>query len=196
MEQSENVVMEAPAQEVKGSFPEALEGVDWKQCRMACEAGLDLKEASDIFKVSYEALRKRAQREEWLHPAKLQALRNEKKQEVMLSQACPIGQKPVLTAKEALTETLEGHRSQTLLGLAKLAGKGISRAMQADLPIENWQDAKIVADIAMKLHNVGQEGVNVNVLVGGDGGFDGPVIENGALDGPDSALDYDDDMDE
>ena len=94
-------------------------------------------------------------------------------------------------AISAVVETFESHRSGTLLNLARMAGKGISRAMQADLPIENWQDAKIVADIAMKLHNVGQEGVNVNVLVGGDGGFDGPLVEIGDIE-----TDIETDMDE
>ena len=147
----------------KREFPKPLEGVDWQQCRSAVEAGLDLAEAASIFKVSYEALRKRSQREGWLHPAKIESLKNEKMKQAALSQVCPNGERPASSALEAVSATLEGYRSRTLLGLAKLAEKGVSRAIDANLEIENWQDAKIAADIAMKLHQVGQEAVQVNI---------------------------------
>ena len=157
---------------------------DWAEIRRACEAGLSLIDAAKVFQISYEALRKRAQRETWLHPAKIEELKNQKKQELLETRAReqaslmrPNGVIAPLNASQAIAETFESHRSGTLLGLAKLAGKGIERAINANLEVENWQDAKIVADIVMKLHNVGQEGVHVNVLVGGDGGFEGPVVE-------------------
>jgi len=166
-----------------GGYMEPLDA-NWQEIRRACEAGLSLIEAAKVFQISYEALRKRAQREDWLHPAKIEELKNQKKQELLenrvkeqASLVRPNEQKPALTASQAIAETFESHRSQTLLGLAKLAGKGIERAVAANLNIENWQDAKIAADIALKLHGVGEQGVQVNVLVGGEGGFDGPVIE-------------------
>lgn len=182
METSETEAASVAELPVKGSFPQPLEGVDWLEVRRACEAGLTLADASRVFGIDREAVKQRAWREEWLHPAKIEALRAEKlklleqSRREELSPACNQMAKRAETAVGALTDTLEGHRSRTVIGLAKLAQKGVERAISADLPIENWQDAKIVADIAMKLHNVGQEGVNVNVLVGGDGGFDGPVI--------------------
>jgi len=161
MEPSEET-QESPKRE----FPKPLEGVDWAEVRRACEAGLTLADASRVFGIDREAVKQRAWREEWLHPAKLAALKAEKlkllenQQSSDLSPAC---NQRVETAKEALTGTLEGYRSQTLLSLAKLAKKGVETAVSANLNIENWQDAKIAAEIAMKLHQVGQEGVQVNI---------------------------------
>jgi len=167
---------------LRKAFPEpVLTREQWRECRRAVEAGMQLREAAESFGVEYEAVKKRSLREEWLTEARIVSKAEEiagKEAERVrnLSRPVPTGEKRAETASQALVESFENHRSGTLLNLARMAGKGISRAMQADLPIENWQDAKIVADIAMKLHNVGQEGVNVNVLVGGDGGFEGPVI--------------------
>jgi len=174
--------VEPPIEEIR-SFPEpVLTREQWNEVKRAVEAGMEMREASNRFSVDYQTIKVRAWREGWLHDSKIKALAEQvkAKEAAKVESLKPIeteGQKPVLTASSALAESFESHRSGTLLNLARMAGKGISRAMQADLPIENWEDAKIVADIAMKLHNVGQEGVNVNVLVGGDGGFDGPVIE-------------------
>ena len=174
--------VEPPIEEIK-SFPEpVLTREQWNEVKRAVEAGMEMREASNRFSVDYQTIKVRAWREGWLHDSKIKALAEQvkAKEAAKVESLKPIeteGQKPVLTASSALVESFESHRSGTLLNLARMAGKGISRAVQADLPIENWQDAKIVADIAMKLHNVGQEGVNVNVLVGGDGGFDGPVVE-------------------
>lgn len=141
----------------------------WLEVRRAVEAGMSQAEASKVFSVSYEAIRKRAIREEWITERRLEAMKAEK--------TVPSQSQGAETALQALATSLEGRRSRTILKLAEAAEKGIERFANANLEVENWQDAKIVADIAMKLHNVGQEGVNVNVLVGGDGGFDGPVIE-------------------
>ena len=161
----------------------------WQDVRKACEAGLSSMEAGERWGIDPAAVRKRAQREEWLTETRIKLMasriiekQSQEKAQAIQSRAVTNGQEVARlpsNAISAVVETFESHRSGTLLNLARMAGKGISRAVQADLPIENWQDAKIVADIAMKLHNVGQEGVNVNVLVGGDGGFDGPAIEIG-----------------
>lgn len=165
------------------SFPEPVLTVEqWKECQRCVESGMDLNEAAQAFGVEYEAVKKKAQRGQWLTKTRIVTLaaglaEKEAAKVKSLSPVVPTGEKRTELAPKLLAESFESHRSQTLLSLAKLAGKGIERAINANLEVENWQDAKIVADIAMKLHNVGSEGVNVNVLVGGDGGFDGPVIE-------------------
>ena len=146
----------------------------WIEIRRAVEAGMTQKEASDVFKISYEAIKKRAQREEWLTENRIKEAK-----EAKIASLVPDKSLAPQNALQAVVESFESHRSGTLLNLAKLAGKGIERAVAANLEIENWQDAKIAADIALKLHGVGNEGVQVNVLVGGDGGFDGPVISIG-----------------
>ena len=171
----ETTVQEQPSE--ARSFPEAvLTKEQWGQVERACVSGMSYAEASRVFEVTQEAIRQRAFREKWLTPIKLENMR--KQQAItQLSQEGVIPQKRAETAIEAVSTSLEGYRSRTLLQLAKAAENGVKRMAEADLPVESWQDAQIAANIAMKLHNVGQEGVNVNVLVGGDGGFDGPVIE-------------------
>lgn len=180
---SESVIEPVDVEQAKvGGFMEPL-NAPWEEMKDAVEKhGMTLLQVSEQFGVSYDAVRQRASRYEWLTPKRLQELLAKRRAAEMerASQAVTQGAVVAKTAPDALqavADTFERHRSQTLLGLAKLAGKGIERAISANLEVENWQDAKIVADIAMKLHNVGSEGVNVNVLVGGDGGFDGPVIE-------------------
>ena len=189
--ESETVVREAPR--TAPGKPEGWTSWDnpvasperWAEIRRAVEAGMSERKASQVFGIDYETVRKRSQREEWMTEgrilAKAQALRDKARVAIdSQSPAVPMGEQRPETASQAVVSSLEGYRSQTVLGLAKLAKKGVERAIDANLTIENWQDAKIVADIAMKLHNVGQEGVQVNVLVGGDGGFDGPVVETEA----------------
>ena len=176
-------MQEQPAKPAPASFPKPVLSVEqWREAEKAFNAGMSYQDIAASFGVGYDAVRQRACRDEWLTPARIKAkheelMAKEAAKVVNLSQPVTAGEERPQNALQALSTSLEGYRSQTVLGLAKLAKKGVERAIDANLTIENWQDAKIVADIAMKLHNVGQEGVQVNVLVGGDGGFDGPVVE-------------------
>ena len=151
------------------AFPDpVLSREQWAEVRRAVEAGLEMREAAERFKLSYQTLKVRAWREGWLHDSRIKTLAEQVKTKeaakvAALKPAETQGEKRSETAVEALSTSLEGYRSRTLLGLAKLAEKGVSRAIDANLEIENWQDAKIAADIAMKLHQVGQEGVQVNI---------------------------------
>ena len=173
-------VAELPAQEQESkpkAFPEAiLSDVEWEQVKQACIAGLSYREASNVFSTSYDAIKQRACREKWATPLRIEKERAEKTVTALSPEGVITPKRPE-TALEALSTSFEGYRSRTLLQLAKAAENGVKRMVTADLPVESWQDAQIAANIAMKLHNVGQEGVNVNVLVGGDGGFDGPLVE-------------------
>lgn len=143
----------------------------WNEVKRAVEAGMSQKEASEVFQLSYDAIKKRAQREEWITEKRVQAAKEAKLAQTVASQS-PAPQ----NALQAVAESFESHRSGTLLNLAKLAGKGIQRAIDANLNIENWQDAKIAADIAMKLHNVGQESVQVNIAQAFAGMDEGPLV--------------------
>jgi len=168
--------------EVKASFPEAvLTREQWSECRRAVESGLEMKEAAVKFGIEYQTVKVRAWREKWLHDSRIKTLAEQvkAKEAAKVSSLLPtetVERKPVLTASQAIAETFESHRSQTLLNLAKLAGKGIQRAIDANLNIENWQDAKIAADIAMKLHNVGTESVQVNIAQAFAGMDEGPLV--------------------
>lgn len=140
----------------------------WQEIRRAVEAGMSQKEASEVFKVSYDAIRQRAAREEWITEKRLAAMKAER----VTSES-----QGAEKALEAVASSLEGYRSRTILGLAKLAEKGVSKAVSADLPVENWQDAKIAAEIAMKLHQVGQESVQVNICNAFADMGEGAVVE-------------------
>lgn len=167
----------------------------WQEVRRACEAGMTLPEAAKAWNVDYEAVKKRAQREEWLTESRIKMMASKliekKSQEIaekIESRSVPIsedGQKRPENALLAHASNLEGSRTRTLAGLAKLAENGIQRAIDANLEIENWQDAKIAADIAMKLHNVGQEGVQVNIAQAFAGMDEGPLIGTGVENGED-----------
>ncbi len=157
----------------------------WLEVRRAVEAGMTQIEASQVFKISYEAIKKRAQREEWITDGKIKSLIIEKKESPEL---VPQGEKsqegaisPPQNALEAVAASLEGYRSRTLLKLAKLAEKGVEKAIDANLNIENWQDAKIAAELALKLHAPkASNSVQVNVLTDGSASFeveDFPVID-------------------
>lgn len=169
-------------QEKPKAFPSPVLTVEqWAECRRCVEAGLEMKEAAEKFGVDYQTVKQRAYREKWLHDSRIKALAEQVKAKeaakvVNLSPTVTFEQKPVLTASQAIAETFESHRSGTLLNLAKLAGKGIQRAIDANLEIENWQDAKIAADIAMKLHNVGQDSVQVNIAQAFAGMDEGPIV--------------------
>lgn len=171
------------ASETKGSFPEAvLTKEQWSECRRCVEAGMEMREAANKFGVEYQTVKVRAWREKWLHDSRIKTLAEQvkAKEAAKVERLLPTetkGRECVSTASQAIAETFESHRSGTLLNLAKLAGKGIQRAIDANLEIENWQDAKIAADIAMKLHNVGQDSVQVNIAQAFAGMDEGPVVE-------------------
>lgn len=169
----------APASEKWTSWQNPVADPErWIEIRRAVEAGMSQKEASDVFKISYEAIKKRAQREEWLTENRIKEAK-----EAKIASLVPAKSLAPQNALQAVAESFESHRSGTLLNLAKLAGKGIQRAIDANLNIENWQDAKIAADIAMKLHNVGQESVQVNIAQAFAGMDEGPLVSiSGDLD--------------
>lgn len=158
----------------------------WLEVRRAVEAGMSQREASEVFRISYEAVRQRAAREEWITPARLAekavAAVTASSQGVAEGQEkASLASLPPQNALEAVAASLEGYRSRTLLKLAKLAEKGVEKAIDANLNIENWQDAKIAAELALKLHAPqASNSVQVNVLTDGSASFeveDFPVID-------------------
>lgn len=192
MEATEENVMEKPTEqkgEVWNSWANPVATPErWLEVRRAVEAGMTQIEASQVFRLSYEAIKKRAQREEWITDGKIKALIIEKKESPELvpqgengQEKAPLAPLPPQNALEAVAASLEGYRSRTLLKLAKLAEKGVEKAIDANLNIENWQDAKIAAELALKLHAPqASSSVQVNVLTDGSASFDVddfPVID-------------------
>ena len=192
MEATEENVMEKPTEqkgEVWNSWANPVATQErWLEVRRAVEAGMTQIEASQVFRLSYEAIKKRAQREEWITDGKIKSLIIEKKASPEIvpqgengQEKAPLAPLPPQNALEAVAASLEGYRSRTLLKLAKLAEKGVEKAIDANLNIENWQDAKIAAELALKLHAPqALNSVQVNVLTDGSASFDVedfPVIE-------------------
>jgi len=175
MESSTEPMQEQEIDKPRG-FPEAILSPDqWSQVKEACIAGLSYREAADVFRTSYDAIKQRACREKWATPLRIEKERVEKTV-TGLSPVVPIAEKRPETALDALSTSLEGYRSRTLLQLAKAAEKGVERFASANLEVENWQDAQIAANIAMKLHQIGSDGVQVNVCAAFAGMEEGPVV--------------------
>jgi hypothetical protein len=164
--------------------------------------GMTTKEASEAHRVSYDAVRQRALREDWLTPAKIadkMAQKEREAQERALSQAVAkqVGDLPIeankphlpFTASSARLANFADNKGDTLLGLSKVLKNSINSPEAQSMVPENVSELVQLGTLALKLYNVGSEGVQVNVLVGGDGGFEGPTvsIEESELD--DSELD-------
>jgi len=191
---SETATLEEPkAAKVWASWDNPLltpEG--WQEVRRAVEAGMSMPEAAVAFGVTLDAIKQRSSREEWLTEKRIQKLaaeaisrryENVQKSPLVTEPEKPAGEAilPQKSALESVAASLEGYRSRTLLKLAKLAEKGVEKAIDANLNIENWQDAKIAAELALKLHAPqASNSVQVNVLTDGSASFDVedfPVID-------------------
>lgn len=99
-----------------------------------CKLGLNQREAAEKYGLSYEALRKKCQREEWPIP-------------VRVAQAVPIvSQNRIIALKEAETWLEKGERSRAMTW--KLTEKHLSRLAErpdSAPPVESWSDvAQIV----------------------------------------------------
>ena len=148
----------------------------WREIQRAVEAGMSQKEASEVFQVSYEAIRKRAAREEWITPARIEAAK-----EAKLAQTVPDKSQGPQNALVAVAETLESHRSQTLLGLAKTLKNAINSPEAQSIIPENVSELVQLGGLALKLYGIEQSNsVQVNIVTDGSadfGGDDFPVID-------------------
>jgi hypothetical protein len=84
-------------------------------------------------------------------------------------------------ASQAVAETLESHRSQTLLGLAKTLKNAINSPEAQSIIPENVSELVQLGGLALKLYGIEQQNsVQVNIVTDGSadfGGDDFPVIE-------------------
>lgn len=170
-----------------GGYMEPLDA-DWPEIRRSCEAGLSLIDAAKVFQISYEALRKRAQREDWLHPSKVEELKNQRKQALLeqrekelASLDRPDSRIAPLNAAQALADELAGYKRRSVVGLAKTLEKAIGGENGLNLKSESIADVVQVGNLLLKLHQVGQsDGVQVSILFdsgGGEVAEDGAVVE-------------------
>lgn len=123
-------------------MPAAL-AVDWHAARLhLIQCNGDYSATAEAFGVKEPTLRKRAQLDGWAQELKI--MRRTKDEAISQS---------IAKTAETLAEKGENCRLR-LLDLAKI---GIEKAISADLPVESWQDAKIVAEIAGKAAGFGQD---------------------------------------
>jgi hypothetical protein len=170
--------------ETKAAFPAPiLTPEQWSQVKDACVAGMSYQDAARIFKTSYDAIRQRSCRENWLTPLKIENMKRELAvtEKEKLSQEAGKAEKPVLLASQAVAETLESHRSQTLLGLAKTLKNAINSPEAQSIIPENVSELVQLGGLALKLYGIEQQNsVQVNIVTDGSadfGGDDFPVIE-------------------
>ncbi len=178
---------EAETPEAKPGFPEPVLSRDqWQEVRRAVEAGLEMREAAERFKLSYQTLKVRAWREGWLHDSKIKALAEQVRQKEAakvenLKPGETKGQNCVVSASEALATSLESHRSQTLLGLAKTLKNAINSPEAQSIIPENVSELVQLGGLALKLYGIEQSNsVQVNIVTDGSADFGGdefPVID-------------------
>ena len=163
-----------PASERTVTSPET-----WEAIRTASIAGVSDQKLAEMHGVTQEAIRIRRFRDEtW-------------KKAFALSRSIIAGngdvtggEKEAQIAQKAASSIAENIASigtaNRLLAL-QIASKGLRRADQANLEVENWQDFKILVDSVAKLSGLeAGNSVQVNVLTDGSASFeveDFPVIE-------------------
>jgi hypothetical protein len=165
-------------------MPAALP-IDWTEIRRACEAGMGLSEAARHWQIDSAAVRMRASREKWLHPARVERLAakyKEQKKELLRPVASPESppEKAISpTAQEAVTESVAEMGSQLKSVVMRGTLAALKRANLAALPIESWGDAKTAVEVGLKVSGLeANAGPSLNVLFTG---ATAPLVEIGAL---------------
>ena len=166
----------------------------WESIRRCAELGVPAKAIAEKFGVTTEAMRKRADRENWLIPSRLDKLKSKLavgEDAAALSADCPkTPEKPssdVPNVQEFAVGTLAQIGDQLRHVVAGKALSALKKADLSSLPINNWQDAKIAAEVGLKAAGLDNaSGPSVNVLFGGTGfGSDpSPLIEIEAAESP------------
>ena len=135
---------------------------DWQSIRRCAELGVPLKTVAEKFGVTYEAVRKRNQRENWLTPSKLAEVRDAKAAIVTPSSQ---DSSPVDLVTGTVAEM--GQELQTTVLSKTLAA--LKRANLASLPIESWGDAKTAVEVGLKVSGLEAQasGPSLNVLFTG-----------------------------
>jgi hypothetical protein len=149
-----------------------LTSEQWGEARRCAEIGLTLQEVAEDFGISYEAVKKRSLREQWLTVSRLEQMLADKKEEQRAkdSEVSPSVPNASISSPERIEKRLLALHTANKLGLARAAGKGIETALElmdsGEIKPANLQDLKVLADIA-KIAWGGDtqaQAVQVNVL--------------------------------
>jgi hypothetical protein len=138
---------------------EENEKPDWQSIRRCAELGVPLKTVAEKFGVTYEAVRKRNQRENWLTPSKIAEVR-EAKAAVVTPPSQDSAPLDVVTG----TVAEMGAELQTTVLSKTLTA--LKRANLAALPIDSWSDAKTAVEVGLKVSGLESQaaGPSLNVL--------------------------------
>ena len=155
--------------------------VDWSEIRSACEAGLGLSEAARKWGIDSAAVRMRAMREKWIHPAKVAKLAEkfkEQKQAALPAVTNASQQGAPLTAATAVTESIAELGAQLQTTVLSKTLQALRKADLASLPINSWQDAKLATEVGLKVAGLESAGAgpSVNVVFTGTGDLP-PLVE-------------------
>jgi hypothetical protein len=162
-------------------MPAALP-IDWTEIRRACEAGMGLSEAARKWGIDSAAVRMRASREKWIHPARVERLAakyKEQKKELLRPVAStenPPETASVPTATEAVTESVAEMGSQLKSVVMQKTLAALRKARLEDLPIQSWGDAKTAVEVGLKVSGLESQaqGPSLNVLFTGS---QAPLVE-------------------
>lgn len=131
------------------------EKTDWQSIRRCVELGVPLRDAAEKFGVTYEAIKKRNQREAWVTPAKIEQMRAD------VPPASPSAIPPAIVAG-----TIAEMGAELKITTLQKTLQAIKRADLSSLPIDSWQDAKTAFDIGLKAAGLdSQAGPAVSVIV-------------------------------
>ncbi len=101
----------------------------WQAAREAVALGASMKHAAETYGLSYEALRKRAEREAWPKPEQI---------------AAALPQSALVTASQTWAEKGEAHRSQ----IFAMAQRALSAIADTPPDLTNWSDIERAARLA------------------------------------------------
>jgi hypothetical protein len=130
---------------------------DWQSIRRCVELGVPLRDAAEKFGVTYEAIKKRNQREAWMTPAKIEQMRA----------GVPLPS-PAMIPPAIVAGTIADMGTELKTVTLQKTLHAIKRADLASLPIDSWSDAKTAFEIGLKAAGLDQQaGPSVSVIVSG-----------------------------
>lgn len=171
-------------------MPAALD-VNWQEVRRAAELGAELRHVAAQFGVSIEAVRKRAQREEWLTPHKLHdRLMMAKANANLGASGGGVSDRPLsrydislLKEKEEARKQQDKDRTETLLADTweargeqirsqawLIAQKSLKPAIEQGLMITTIKEANTAIEMARKATGQFQEQAMVSLSMYGESG--------------------------
>lgn len=161
----------------------ALVTENWPDIQRAAEQGMSFKELSELYGVSYETIKKKAQRERWLTVPLMKA----KMAELSRKAPNPAGQggeslEKTDGTKDIGTILIENwaEKGTQIRSLAwDIANKSLAPLAKTGIPVKDAGDVAKLVKVAREATGLFQDqaAVQVSVFSGQTGGFDGKTVE-------------------